>query len=301
MLANGPGLQPKAIDEHQKQFDELLLTLKISTNLPPKEKLRLLREAKPAALRKAINKMQLTQFRAVTDGHFVKSTLFQELQDGTFARKLIASNVQVLIGESELEHFGYAGWKSPANNPQAVYQRLLVDYPRWAADVLKEKYFKDNTLPEGVKSWKELFGRIYADVQIHATERGFVDSLCRHGAKDLVHRYRIDWRSDVTWAPKKWGATHWADNVVWFFGDGKTLPSKERDIVVNALIGEYAKYVSGNEVDWKASAPLEIRRLRKDGEVDVWKDEWWDKKLEVWNALQEASAKQDRGGKKANL
>lgn len=294
MHANGPGVQPKALDECQEQFEVLLHTLRISSHLPPKEKLRLLRETPPVKLRKAIKKMRLHQFRAVTDGHFVKPNLFEDIQNGVFAKKLLASQIQILIGESAEEHFVYADWRPPANTAQALLERLPAEYPRWSAQVLKQQYFRNDSLPPGMKSWKELFGRIYADVQVHVTERGFIDALARHCAAHLIHRYRIDWRSGIARAPEKWGATHWADDVIWFFGNGKRLPNNEKRIVGWAFTELYAKFVAGEVADWGAKAPLEVRRLRADGEVDVWRDEWWDEKLKVWNALQHESAKQDR-------
>jgi hypothetical protein len=168
-------------------------------------------------------------------------------------------------------------------------------------DLLRETYFRDGALPEGVKSWKELFGRIYADMQVHITERGFINTLCRYGAKHLVHRYQIDWRSSVTWSPKKFGASHWTDNVIWFFGDGKVLPEDEKRIITAAFTNEYAKFVKGDTLDWKASSPLEARGLRSDGSLDVWQDVLWKEKNDIWNALQEASAMQTTESRRANL
>lgn len=301
MHANGPGVQPKPLEEHQEQFDELLNVLKISNSLPANEKLNLLRETTPAAFRKAINKMKLHQFRAVTDGHFVKTNLFRELDDGTFAKKLRESNVQVLIGESANEHFMYANHRSPKNNPEAVYKRLLADYPKWAVEILKDVYFQDGKLPSGSSSWRELFGRIYADIQVHASERGFVDALMRRGAGHLVHRYHIDWRSDVTWSDKKFGATHWSDNVIWFFGDGKILPKEERSTLRAAFLDDYGKFVRGEQVQWEMASPKQVRRLKSDGEVDTWEDEWWDEKLKVWRVLQDAMPKHVSSRRQSNL
>ena len=301
MHANGPGVQPKPLEEHQEQFDELLNVLKISSSLPANEKLKLLRETTPAAFRKAINKMKLHQFRAATDGHFVKANLFQELDNGTFATKLLASNVQVLIGESANEHFMYANHRSPKNNPDAVYQRLLADYPKWTVSALKEIYFPNDTLPTGVKSWRELFGRIYADLQVHASERGFVDALMRGGAGHLIHRYHIDWRSEITWSQKKFGATHWSDNVIWFYGDGKTLPKQEQAIIKAAFQDGYGRFVRGEDIQWQGNGARQLRRLKSNGDVDVWEDEWWDEKLRVWKALQEAMPSQMSTPPKAHL
>lgn len=302
MHANGPGMQPKQLSEHQEQFDELLDVLKISKSLLPAEKLRLLRKATPPQLRKALKKMNLHEFRALSDGQFISTTLFQDLDNGVFARKLLASNIHVLIGESADENFAYATHRTPRHGADALYQRLLADYPRRAVDVLRATYFPGDVLPRGMSSWKEVFGRIYADVQVHATSRGFIDALARHGAGHLVHRYRIEFRSSVCSKPEAWGATHWGDNVIWFFGDGKMLPEREKEIVKQAFTGEYARFVRGEDMDWKASGPREARRLKTDGSVDVWRDELWDEKLAIWQKLQEVAVKQaEGGGQKAHL
>jgi hypothetical protein len=166
---------------------------------------------------------------------------------------------------------------------------------------LRQTYLRDGALPADVKSWRELFGRIYADMQVHVAERGFIDALVRGGAGHLVHRYRIDWRSSITWAPKQFGATHWADSVIWFFGDGKSLPSEEKSVVVKAFIGDYAEFIKGNSLNWQKSSPLEVRRLRGDGTVDVWQDEWWEEKLKVWKALQQAYSQQQIDSRKSRL
>ncbi|KIW04016.1 hypothetical protein, variant [Verruconis gallopava] len=301
MLANGPGVQPKSLDEAQAQFDELLEALHISSSLPAHEKLRLLRETSQAVLRKAISKLRLHEFRAVTDGHFVRQVLFKELDDGTFARKLLQSNVQIWVGESMNEHFVYAMHRRPKNGADALHRRFLADYPRWAVDVLRERYMTNGQLPQGVKSWGELFGRIYADMQVHVTERGLVDALVRGGAGHLIYRYRIEWRSEVSWAQKHHGATHWADDVIWFFGNGRKLPAEEKRIVAEAFIDEYAKFVKGDELDWRARGSLEVRRLRSDGAIDVWTDEWWANKLDIWRQLQKACSEQSFAKPTPNL
>jgi len=36
---------------------------------------------------------------------------------------------------------------------------------------------------------------------------------------------------------------------------------------------------------------MEVRRLKVDGSVDIWQDEWWEEKLHVWNALMDASTR----------
>jgi hypothetical protein len=168
-------------------------------------------------------------------------------------------------------------------------------------DVLKKQYFEDGTLPAGVKSWKELFGHIYADMQVHASERGFVDSLVRGSAGHLIHWYRIEWRSEITWSPKNFGATHWSDNVLWFFGDGKDLPQGEKEIVRAAFLDDYGRFARGEVINWSMSDPLEVRRLKADGTVDVWRDQLWSDKLKIWRALQDAMSKQKFQAQKFSL
>jgi carboxylesterase type B len=289
MHSNGPGVQPKSVAEVQLQFNELLAVLGISPSLPSSQKMAQLRALDAQTLLKAVRKMNLHQFRAVTEGSFVRHSLFAEIENGTLARKMIASNVNLLIGECSDEHFVFTLHHTPAAGYENTVQRLEADYPAKAAKALGKQYFPGGSLPGEFTSWKEAFGKIYADVQIHATQRGFIEGLVRGGAGPLIKRYRIEWRSKLAdrSTPKEWGATHGADQAIWWYGNGGIVEESEKNIMTKALVDQYAAYVKGESVEWGTNNPLEARRLRTDGTVDFWHDEFQDK-IKVWEALLEA-------------
>jgi carboxylesterase type B len=303
MHSNGPGVQPKSLSETQRQFDELLSILEIPLSLPASQKLSLLRSKSSKDLVIAISKMRVHQFRAVTDGVFIKPSLFPSIQNGAFAKNLLASNIKIMIGDCASEHHMYALHRPPTlPSSQNLYKRFLADYPKAICRALGEHYSPDGGLPKGCKTWKEAFGKIYADVQIHATQRGFIDALYRHGAQGLVHRYRIDWRSETVRTPKKFGATHGADMAIWFFGDGKVLPESERVAVKEGFIDHLARFVNGERlVGWEGMKADEARRLKVDGTIDTWRDSKWEEGLKVWKAIIDAGAQGELGEEKPKL
>lgn len=303
MHSNGPGVQPKSLSETQRQFDELLPILGIPLSLPASQKLSLLRSKSSKVLITAISKMALHQFRAVTDGVFIKSSLFPSIQNGTFAKKLLASNTKVMIGDCASEHHIYALHRPPTlPSAQNLYKRFLADYPKAICRALGEYYSPNGKLPKGCKTWKEAFGKIYADVQIHATQRGFIDALYRHGAGILVFRYRIDWRSETVRTPKKFGATHGADMAIWFFGDEKMLHERERTVVKEGFVDYLARFVKGERLEgWEGMKADEARRLKGDGTIDTWQDDKWEEGLNVWKAIMDAGTHGESGEEKPKL
>jgi carboxylesterase type B len=299
MHSNGPGLQPKSLEESQLQFDELVSVLNIPSHAP--NKVALLREKTPEELLAATLKMKIHQFRAVTDGEFVRKSLFQEIEDGRFARRLRDANVPLLIGECADEHFIYARWKPPENSLSGLFRRLLVDYPQGACAALLRHYFPNRKLPPQWRDWNEAFGHVYADVQIHMSQRGFVDALVRGGAEGLVHRYRIEWRASCTdkLIPKGLGVTHGTDIVLWWWGDGNRLLHQEKEIVKDALLNGLGRFINGEKINWGPSTAKELRKLRSDGGFELCEDILWKEKLDGWKIVQAATL--PKGSVRANL
>ncbi|TLD26141.1 paraben-hydrolyzing esterase precursor [Venturia nashicola] len=289
MHSNGPGVPPKSLEETQLQFNELLSVLSIPQSLPFSEKLALLRSKSSQELMSAIPKMKLHQFRAITDGDFIKPSLFPSILNGSFAAQVIASNVQIIIGDCTSEHHIYALHR-PAPSPSAttIFKRLEADYPVHICQALSQHYSPTGQLPPGCKNWPEAFGKIYADIQIHATQRGFISSLYKHGAGHLIHRYRINWRSKTAITPKKFGPTHGADMALWFYGDGKVVPKEEEQIMGDAFIKNLSKFVKGERMEeWQGLEADELRYLKADGTVEIRQDEAWTEGLKVWQAMME--------------
>ncbi|KAF2735321.1 alpha/beta-hydrolase [Polyplosphaeria fusca] len=291
MLSNGPGLQPKSLDEAQKQFNEFLEVLKIPVHLSPKEKLARLREIDPKTLIEASARIKHHQFRAVTDGSFVRHGLLDSIENGEFAGLMKRRGIKLIIGECSDEHFGYAGWRPP-NSYETLFERLQADYPLLACERLMKYYYPDKKLPQNCRNWKEAFGRIYADIQIHHLERGMVNALVRHGAGHLIYRYRIEWRAqscDLQW-PRQWGATHVTDMAIWFWGNGSHLARREKPVIKAAFHANLAKFVKGEELDWGTAHPLHLRTMKADGTVVCEEDTRLEEGVRVWNLLKDVGA-----------
>ncbi|KAF2628664.1 paraben-hydrolyzing esterase precursor [Macroventuria anomochaeta] len=292
MLSNGPGMQPKSLDESTQQFNEFLTALSIPLKLRPSEKLVKLRALPAKTLISASNKIKIHQFRAVTDGTFVRPNLIGELSNGKFAQRLKRRNVKIMMGECSQEHFLYGTWKPPKSGFDNLLHRLEADYPQAAVEVLMKHYFPDRTLPKKYRSWGDAFGHVYADVQIHALERGMANALIQHSAGDLLHRYRIEWRAKCVdeKVPKKYGPTHTTDLPIWFWGNGDDLTVDEKNVVTEAFQKPLAQFLKGEEVQWGTRDDRQIRTLKETGHVVIEDDESLQEGLELWKALSNFNA-----------
>ncbi|KAF3048508.1 hypothetical protein E8E11_003815 [Didymella keratinophila] len=295
MLSNGPGVQPKTLAESDHQFKELLTALNIPLSLRPSEKLAKLRELPAKTLLEATAKLHLHQFRAVTDSTFVRPSLIASLSSGSFAQRLKQRGIKIMMGECSSEHFLYGLFKPPAPGYTALSHRLEADYPSAAVKVLMAHYFPDRALGTKYQTWTEAFGHIYADVQIHALERGMADALVKHGAGHLLHRYRIEWRAACVDSkiPRQFGPTHTSDLPIWFWGNGDALTGDEKRIVAEAFQKPLAQFLKGEVVDWGTERDAQIRTLKGDGRVVIRDDgERTREALELWNALDKANTPQ---------
>ncbi|RAR01775.1 paraben-hydrolyzing esterase precursor [Stemphylium lycopersici] len=292
MLSNGPGMQPKSLDEIQDQFDEFLKALHIESDLSPAEKLVKLRSLTTRAIIEASNKIKLHQFRAVTDGSFVRHGLLEELSSGVYPQRMKRRNIHLMIGECSEEHFVYGLWHPPQSGYDNMLRRLEADYPREACKVLMSHYFPDRKLPPKFKSWQSAFGHIYADVQIYALRRGMVNALVKHGAGDLIHGYRIEWRSQCIEkeVPKEFGVTHGSDMAIWFWGSGHELVEEERQIISDAFHMSLSKFLKGEAFEWGTRQPIQLRTLKSDGSVAIEEDVRLEEGLRLWDALKRAGA-----------
>lgn len=290
MWSNGPGVQPKFMPEHQKQFDEVLEALNIPLALSSVEKLARLRSIPADKLVELQDGLARSEFRALSDGAFIDKDLFQKINDGTFARRVKARGVKILNGECRDEHFLYGSWRTPQNSFEAMYYRLIADYPEVYVKKLLPIYFPDRKLPAWAKDWQDAFGKIYADLQVHCGERGFADKLARAGltiGKDLL-RYRIDWRAkcaDIL-IPPEWKVTHATDQPIWFWGlgMGEGLTADEK-IILREINSFFSSFVKGEDVEWSEKGPKWMKRLTARGTMDMWQDERWEDGLTVWDAV----------------
>ena len=286
MLSNGPGLQPRPLSDNHAQYEQLLSRLSIPSNLPAAEKLERLRKTPATKIVEATGEILLHEFRAVSDGVFVRKDLFRDINSGEFGRRMKQAGVKLLMGECRDEHHAYAVWRAPKNTAESMFNRLRADYSSEACERLMRFYCPGNVLPKGIKDWNEMFGRIYADVQIHCMQRGLVNQLLRADLQpgtDIL-RYRINWRVKGTWAPIEWGVTHSTDMPIWFFGNGNVLGKEEKDVAKNWL-EPVSKFLGGEDAHWGTDGAQGMRRLNEKGKADVWEDDLWHRSLEIWNFL----------------
>jgi carboxylesterase type B len=293
MLSNGPGVQPKSLDEAQDQYAELLSVLDIPTPLSPKEQLIRLRSIPAKLLIRACHKLKLHQFRAVTDGSFVRPNLLAELSNGLFASRMKTRNLHLIIGECSDEHFVYGTWHTPSPGYANMLNRLHADYPLSACKVLMQHYFPKGQLPSRYKTWQEVFGHIYADVQIHSLMRGMVKELHTTGAGGLVHRYRIEYRLQCVddKYPKNWGVTHASDMPIWFWGNGASIKAEEEVTITKAFHEPLSKFLKGERMEWGTNGVMDVRTLKGDGRVVVEDDgEKMEEGLRLWEKLKSVGA-----------
>jgi carboxylesterase type B len=117
-------------------------------------------------------------------------------------------------------------------------------------------------------------------------------ALVNHGAGDLVHRYRIEWRAKCVDKkyPKAWGATHTGDMAIWFFGNGEVLAEDEQSIASKAFLEPLSHFFKGERMDWGTEHGMQVRTLREDGSVSIEDDDMLEEGLKLWNALNKVGA-----------
>ncbi|CAG7918575.1 unnamed protein product [Penicillium olsonii] len=282
--SNSPAVQPKHPAETQDQFNQLLTALDIPLSLPVSEKMALLRLLPAKKLLDTAKTIEVHQFRPTTDGGFISPSLFQSLDNGDFARKILSRNVRIIIGECADERFLYSTWFPPQNNTLAALRtRLIADYPEHIVDGIIAHYYPSGQLPRDCKDWvDDAWGRIYADMQVHQMQRGLAYALSHNSsgvdASRQVYRYRIEWRAKCMDAvmPVEWGVTHSSDYPVWFFGNGKPLQTEEKNIIKQSFIGPLCRFVQGaGDFGWGTSGVRQVRTLQGNGRVAIREDMAW--------------------------
>jgi len=289
MWSNSPGVQPRTASDHQKQFDEYITGLGIPLTISADEKLKRLRALSVQQLIDVQKDMTISEYRATSDGSFVPMDIIAKINSGDFSRRMQRRGMKLMNGECQDEHNLYRQWRTPASSYDAVYTRLCADYPEKAVKKLMEHYCGTNhSLPVAQGDWQDLFGRLYASMQVHCLERGFCDALVKGGLKpgtDLL-RYRIEWRASCVEMPKEWGITHATDMAIWFWGEGMGSGiTTDEAKVLKPLNEAFAAFVNGDEVKWDTLTVKDMLRLRADGQTDTWHDDRWDEGVEVWDLV----------------
>lgn len=167
-----------------------------------------------------------------------------------------------------------------------------------------KRYFPGNKLPRDYKDWtSDAFGRVYADMQVHKMQRGFIYELTKNsdgGMDDLIYRYRIEYRLKCAAKaiPVEWGVTHATDQYIWFWGNGEVVGEEEKGVICRALIDPFTRFVHGvQDLGWGTKSYKEVRTLRADGNVEIQKDGMWDGAVELWRDLLAGSRQESASAK----
>ena len=284
MYSNGSGIQPQRLSETQEHFDELLAVQGISKSLDSKAKMARLRALPWKTLVDGIPKMKRNSFRALTDGQFVGENLFEQIHDGRYAKAMVKRRIHIMIGDLPDEVSLYRR-EDPPSSYEGLVRRLSVEYPLVTSKRLVKDYCPSKLIPPD-STWQDLFGRIYADVQVHMTERGLLASLTPTLPLSHIHRYRINWRAKLAdrMYPPSWGVTHASDMPIWFFGNGSSLEAKEKPMI-REFLKPFLAYLKGDEIKWGTDSIRQARAILSDGTLGTVEDGDWERCLRVWNNI----------------
>jgi carboxylesterase type B len=280
LWSNGCGVEPKRVSEAQQQFDELISVLGIPYSWSDSQKIEALRGKSSDELIQAVGKLKQKFFRPVLDGEFMSEDLFQRIYSGAFGKRMMELGIQTMIGDLTQEFHLYK-MIYPPSSYESLVDRLSWDYPRDIAVAISSPY-RNSSLSRD--EWKDTFGRLYADMQIHSTLRGFIQSIAKHVPLSHIHRYRIDWRTKSIdkRLPPQVGATHGTDMPIWFFGNGDTLTPSEKELI-RTWLEPVTAFLKGEVVVWGTQSLTEVRYLTADGRIEIKQDEVWESKTPLWN------------------
>jgi carboxylesterase type B len=271
----------------------------IPTSLPATEKLSLLRQIPSSSLISSLSQLKYHTFRAVTDGSFIPTTFLSSIHDGSFTTLLAEHNVSIILGEVSNEANLYA-----LVNPPTDYSGFLVQLRNYYPHSVVNAMLKTHPIPEksctDSKAWVDVFSRMVADGQVHASARGLTHQLLHPpkgpGIKSLptssVHRYRIEWRAKSLdeWIQPTLGVCHAADIPIWWLSGFRAGYTPEDKEAVLKFLEPFGGFLYGEKVNWGGTGRAdEVRLLSKEGGVvEGWRDADWERGLEVWNAIWEA-------------
>lgn len=274
------------MEEAQKQFDDLTSMLGIPGSWDHARKLEILRGKSPEELVQIVERMKMKFFRPILDGEFMSEDLFTDLFSGAIGKRMKELGIQTIIGDLTQEFHLYK-MVYPPNSYESLVDRLSWDYPRNIAVAVSEPF---KSQPRSDDEWKDIFGRLYADLQIHSTMRGFIQSIGAEVPLDRIHRYRIDWRTQSVdkRLPPEVGATHGTDMSIWFFGNGDTLTESEKSLIRQWLT-PVAAFLKGEDFDWGTRSLTEVKYLTAEAEILIKEDEVWEEKLSLWDITKQVT------------
>lgn len=296
MMSNGCGVQPKQLVEAQHQFDELLSKLKLGFGPTTSKKhiIERLRRVPAANLVATVERMDHKFMCPTLDNHFIDEHLFREIFSGNFGERMKELRVEIMIGDLTQEYHLYKTAYPPKSYKQLI-GRLSWNYPEKIVNAVCAPFKGDET--KNSEERADIFGKLYADMQIHSTMRGFIQSIAQTLPLSHIHRYRIDWRTESVdkKVSRELGATHTTDLSIWFFGNGDILADSEKSLVKEWLI-PVAQFVKGEKVEWHTYDMKRVRYLTNERTIEIKDDDVWYEKLPLWELTQATTKKENSAG-----
>ena len=144
----------------------------------------------------------------------------------------------------------------------------------------------------------DIFGRVCSDSQVYIAERMLITDLLNGGLNpSSILRYRINYRAKILdqVLPSYQGVSHSFDDFLWWFNG---LESGPEDKMAKEWLKPWIKFVRG-EVDEASKEWYEgneadgrlVRVLGDDGRVSVERDERWDEKQDLIEAMMQVRNK----------
>ena len=296
LWSNAVGVQPDSISSAKisRQFDELAEHFSITPATPSAEKLEKLRSIPSEDLVNAISKLKLHTFRATTDDSFIPLSFLSSIHDGSFTAKLNENGTTLMIGEVSDEGLLYR-----ITNPPTSYRDLVVQlcnyYPEHVVQALLKLYPIPSKEHPTEEDWADIFGKIAADCQVYATERGFINSLISPPVGEgltvnAVFRYKVSWRAKSldSWINPKVGVCHAADSPIWWYSGFRAGYTSEDKDITRKFLEPFGKFINGDPFEWGTRKAEEIRELCPEGRVRIVMDEYWDRGQEIWKTMRQA-------------
>ncbi|KAJ4994011.1 carboxylesterase-lipase family protein [Stagonosporopsis vannaccii] len=290
LQSNAIPAQPKGLDEVDGQLQNVLSTFEISNSLSPEERLNELRAVPASALVNKIFAFDIHTFRGVTDDEMIPSDLVSNIHSGAFAARFKERGMRILFGEAETEEVLYALTNPPPSSSADDMLRGLNNYYALpVCESLLSLYSTEGSSADPrVKSAlshssdaekaKQLFGLITSDVQVRAPIRVLSKALFDGGVSpEHVMRYRVAFRPECTDQvyPRSFGVTHAADGVSWWFVERYGFSEQETERVKSWLDRTLIPLVTGQGPIGVESKLEEFLYFKKDGKIEIVRDEHW--------------------------
>lgn len=287
MQSNGPGVQPVRLGSAQEQFDRVLRLCGIDKKSSPGDKLKILRCMNHSTiLSKLSNQKDMDLvFRPILDDDFVQPSLCR-IHNNSLASLAVKRGIKFFMGSTQHEENFYGSER--VISYEEMISRLCRNFPLPAVKAVVPHY-NISDISSNTDDWKNLHGRILADLQVYVPTRGLVSSLREAGLPlSSLFRYEIRWRVDCTVSilPESQGVTHGTDMfLIWFYSTKAGLSRTEQE-VIKRWLEPFAAFIRGDEdIGWGAENIKDLRVLDSDGSVQIYRDERWEHAISIWNTL----------------